>query len=249
MKKCIFALAISFLSSASSLGQDFRNLDFEGATIGTISDPDSFGSDGGGGFHLPLSHALPYWNSSVSSPASVVVYNGYYLDVPSLGLYSNSSRLAGEYSLFMAAPYVAVGAYNNLFQTGTVPTTARSIWFKSNPNDLAFTSRSIGHQFTLSLNGQYIPLHLQATSDSFYTWAGDIRGFEGVLPVLSLTLGYSSVNPSDGSPIGAVGVMLDDFTFSPEIIPEPTSISILIGGLACLSHVGIRRSWRRTRRT
>ena len=228
MNKKIVTIAVITLVCLSSFGQAFQNLNFESGRVSAITYPYS---DLGGPGIISFSQGLPFWTGGQDgfSARNQLCFNGYFLDQGCLGLYTNQSRLAGKYSLYLGAEYPVVWTPSaaRVAQIGTVPTTAKSIWFNASPGDLTLMGRwpqYQGTQFTVTLNGQNIPIQLQATTSTYYTWAGDIRGFEGSLSELAFSLrpaGGAYTNP----PTSIYGCMLDDISFSAQVVPEPASIT------------------------
>ncbi len=91
-----------------------------------------------------------------------------------------------------------------------------------------------GTNFTVSFAGRTISLSPIGSGPNFTVFGGDISSFAGQVGELEL---------STLSPLGA-GVLLDDIQFSPEAVPEPRGLSLVMIGIASL--VVFHRTRRKT---
>jgi hypothetical protein len=111
-----------------------------------------------------------------------------------------------------------VGDFNgpntaSIWQTGQVPQTARSLYFISNPSGAV-------PLFQVTLGSVSIPVTEMGGTTKYTIWAGDISAFAGQTEQLMFT-----------APPG-LGGYLDQITFSPIAIPEPTTEALLsVGGI------------------
>jgi hypothetical protein len=106
---------------------------------------------------------------------------------------------------------------STISQTGLVPSGTMSVLMDVQTD----------YGFTVSLGGQdihMVPLH---TYPSYTLYGGDVSAFAGQTAQMSITAPYSPVyNPSD--------VLLDDITFSPNPIPEPSVFGLFALGALLL---------------
>ncbi len=136
-----------------------------------------------------------------------------------------SDILQGQYTAVLQPgqnPFTESGLINSsLTQTGLVPTNAESLVLEAQ-----------GTNFTVSFAGQNIPLLPIGSRSNYTLFGGDISSFAGDVGELRL---------STLSPLGA-SVLLDAISFSTQVVPEPSSLSLLTGGVLGLFF------WRRARR-
>ncbi|MFZ1933251.1 MAG: hypothetical protein WAU84_05855 [Thermoguttaceae bacterium] len=194
----------------------FSNLDFESAVIGTPVYSE-----------LPTSQALPGWTTHPVD-AGMVGYDTIALDAAAVSIqdgltpYSGFPRimypLSGSYSVLLQSGHDPFGVPETswISQTGDIPADANSILFL---DDLAAP--------TVSLNGTVIPTSIysvgptvNSTHGPIDTYIGDIRAFSGQQNVV---LTFESV---DGS-----GTTLDDIQFSPTVVPEPSTLALIVIGV------------------
>jgi hypothetical protein len=222
MRKAIACSLLLYLSCAFGLcAQAFQNLDFEQATVA----PTSAGTFGG---TVDPSAAFPGWTVGVALSNQYpvfVLYNDLTLGSraevligPEFPNALNRSPLEGLYSAILQfGPGTTTGA-PFLSQTGLVPSYAKSITFLA-----TFGTNAL----QVSLNGTVIPL----TPIDGGRLAGDVSAFAGRAAELMFT-----------TTLDVSGVYFDDIQFSPDVIPEPSSLSLLMIGVLGLA------SFHRTRR-
>ena len=177
---------------------------------------------------MSATNAFPGWTVSDSggNPDLQVYYNGISVGAALVSLVGTNSTeanpaLDGKYSAALAA-----GEGNStglipvsIYQTGTIPSSAKSILFIANYNA---SSRSV--QF----GGQIVPYILLSSSPGYQTYGGDISAFAGQSGQLQFT-------ESPPSPNQFAISYLDDIQFSMNSIPEPSTWALLaLGGGAPL---------------
>jgi hypothetical protein len=156
-----------------------------------------------------------------------------FLDSTGIGIYDANAPwvplgggqlIDGNYSIFLEAgsqlgPDV-ISANATLSQTGFVPLGTRSLSF------LAVT----GGPFEVSLGGAALNLVSSPVAGQRYSlFQADVSAFAGQTVELDFTL--FAANPYDNN---IRGLILDDIQFSPNAIPEPSSLGLLALGIAVL---------------
>jgi hypothetical protein len=154
---------------------------------------------------LATTNALPAWSAfSGTNQLATIPYNaGTFF--PEVGLYgSNPAVISGNFSVDLNQ-----GGY--ISQTGVVPPDANSLLFKAGDNNSFALIVSIGGQ-----NLSYIAL----SNGSNYTLFGaDVSTFAGQTAPLTLF-----------APTAVA--FIDDIQFSPQAIPEPSTLALFsLGGV------------------
>lgn len=153
------------------------------------------------------SNALPGWSAFAgSNPLTSVAYN-WVASVPTVGLYgSNSFVVSGSFTTLL---------YNggSIRQTGLVPADAESLFFKRNGNNPTLLS--------LSLGGQSLSYTAISSGPNYTLFGADVSAFAG--QTASLTILSPGLD------------FIDDFEFSPQIIPEPSFLALLSWGVLLLA--------------
>jgi|GEM_PF-884002 len=234
----IWPVVVSFGLLQTASGQVFQNLGFE-------SNPVYVGPDPNGGGSL---YSIPNWTVNFNNtPQSGVLINNYILDYTTAALFvgASSGVIGGNQSVFLAASSfqapVGGSATENLLQTGIVPSTANSIQFKlgtiwgfGGTVDLSQPQNS----FYVTLNNQNVPLQVTGNSGSYLILTGDVSMWAGQTAQLSIGVGV----PYNGNSFPEIlySGILDDVSFSPVAVPEPSALSIF--GVSALFFL-----WRLTR--
>ena len=196
LKSCLVLLFLV----ARVHAQTFTNLDFESANLSGYS----VGS-------VPASDAIPGWTAYLGGTALTMInYNtspfssGYGADILDAGSGHNPHQ--GVYEFFVQG---GSGSYLvNLGQTGTIPVTARSLFFWAGP--LPESPSFDGHALSLISLGDGI-------------YGADISAYAGQTGELLFK--------SDFAPFGG-GYFLDDIRFSNLPVPEPGTLGLLaLGGM------------------
>jgi hypothetical protein len=234
----LVVIAFSFLETIS--GQDFQNLGFE-------SQPIIVGADLGIGSR----YVIPDWTVSFNNtPQQSGVWIGaYILDYTTAALFvsPSASVIAGTQSVFLAASSfeAPIGGFSteNISQIGIVPSTANSIQFKLG-TILGFggtvdTSQP-QNNFYVTLNNQIVPLQITANTGSYLILAGDVSMWAGQAAELAIGVGV----PYNGnsSPEILYSGVVDDVSFSPSPVPEPSVSMLSITSLLLLPWFARRRN-------
>jgi len=176
-----------------------------------------------GNRYVATTNALPGWSAlSGVSQLSEVAYNAFTF-VPDVGLYGlNSLVISGSFG-------VSLSSRGSISQTGLVPVGSESLLFKGWWPSLS-PSVSLGGQGL-----QFVPL---SNAPNYTLYGANIPGLAG--QTVSLTF---------STQVGAHDVFIDDIRFSPEAIPEPSSLALLnCGGLLLAVHWLMRFRSRESRK-
>jgi hypothetical protein len=217
------------LVSISALGQGtFQNLDFESANLSPVPPNE-------GPFFVTVASGLPDWNAYVGSTQQTqLLQNNYTLGQASVDIlgpnYPAASSLSspflipgvidGNYSVLLQAggdPQTGLTTGVSIAQTGTVPLGSESIQFKA--WETGFT------EFTVSLGGNILtPVALGNGANYTLFGASIPPSLVGQSAQLQFTADF--VTP------GVSWLGLDDISFSPQAVPEPSPFVLSgIGGL------------------
>jgi hypothetical protein len=172
---------------------------------------------------------------------TTALYDTTYLDTAAISILDTNplpfgvfgELIDGNYTAVLQADYypglgpVAV----SLSQTGLVPPGTRSISFLAFPSSLA-----VGN-FAVSLGGTTLNLiSFPVTNENYTLYEADASAFAGLVEELKLTL-FPALPSGDNRYLS-----LDDIMFSPDAIPEPGSVALVMVGVGALA------LWRWTRR-
>jgi hypothetical protein len=229
MRKGIVCALVLYLG-CSSIGwaQTFQNLDFEAATLVQT----------GSGFSF--TNALPGWSGfSGTNQLNAVLYNTIFLDSTGIAIFDTNASFVplggqlidGDYTVFLEAG-VQLGsdlasANVSLSQTGLVPTGTKSLSFLAATNG----------PFAVSLGG--VPLNLISSpvpGHTYMLYQADVSAFAGQTAELDFTV--FAENPYNNR---LRSMLLDDIQFSPDVIPEPGSLSLVVVGILSLAFCQLTR--------
>ncbi len=220
-----------FLELASSFavqGQNvFQDLDFESAVL-SPAPAGQFPS------LVAINAALPGWTGYLGTEQQTQVeYNVRTLGAANIAVLgptwstSDPGVIDGNYGVLLQAGAVPDGYTGNasIEQTGTIPANAESMQFKcwenGNLSDLG-----------ISFSGNSLTPFLTSSGSTYNTYSVNIEPYAGQTGVLE----FSAIFDSQG----ATWINLDDIAFSPNAVPEPNTLAlILMGGLALAA-----RRWR-----
>lgn len=203
----ITLMLMAYSRAHGSNASGFYNLGFEDGTIVKI--PDAL---------LPtmveFNAAIPGWSGTINGVSqTVALYNDRFLDSPGFALEkTGDSRLAYEGDYYLTLTKGIWGDAVALSQVGRLPNDAKTIQFACTYNlpTLTFDNHVI-QTIPIKQDGQYIML------------AGDVSAFAGKEGELSFHV--------------TGDVLLDDISFSPLAIPEPSTVGLLLlGGFAMVWH-------------
>lgn len=234
-------LGIALLVGHCLVANAFENLDFEDAM------PVITGNISHDCCEQQFEDLLPHWSSQTfgngveDTSGAAVFYNYPHagLDPPYIRIFDDLefSTLGGKYTVHIES----LGRRTDLFQTGIVPATAKSIQLSTqfftifDQSGWFLDAREVlpASDLNLYLGGEKLPLIELANTTSAY------RTFGANLPAQLIgnqaELRFS-VEPS-------LTFILDDIRFSPNRVPEPSTLALLLAGGCMFSP---RRSGGRT---
>jgi hypothetical protein len=219
MKIQLLILTILLSTNVSSLRAQgtFVNLGFENPTVPPGTPPGI----------VPTSAAFPGW----TSPATIAAYDQMGLGGTAvLSLLSSNATIGfpftpfdGRYTAVLQGGITPGDPSMSLAQIGTVPGDALS---------LHFFAASFGNNFTVSLNGQPRNFFVLGNFVTYNEYAADISGFAGQTVELRF---------SQPPQPGALSLFLDNISFSPVAVPEPSTWALLALGTAAFCYAARRR--------
>jgi hypothetical protein len=214
MRRAIGYFVILYLGYASVLWAvpPFTNLDFEAANVSDLPlNQFEF---------VPITDGLPGWSAYIGTNLlTQVSHNAITLGAANVGIWGPQysfgiQPLQGVYTAILQP-----GDFNNqassasIAQTGLIPAWASSLNFEA---ALAYTN-----DLSVTVGGQSVPV-LPFGSGSF---GCDVSSFAGSVAEIKFTIADTHGNDLNG---------LDAITFSPQSIPEPSSLSLLVIGVVAL---------------
>lgn len=167
------------------------------------------------GGDVAISNAMPSWTAFAGSNVlATIPYNIAYI-VPQVGLYgSNTLEISGAFSVLLRGN-------GSISQTGLIPGDAESLIFKGRWTSLT--------PLEISLGGQSLS-YIAISSGADYTLYGaEISAFSGE----TVRLDFLATTPSF--------YLIDDIQFSPQVIPEPSSLAVLVSGGIIAANRFVRR--------
>ena len=171
--------------------------------------------------NVATSNALPGWSAFLgTNELTTVPYNDFAIPFPWGLVGSNNLVIDGNFSASLEGD-------ESISQKGLVPSGTESLLFSA---DSYFLDVSLGGQ---SLSYAAISNALNSSGMSYALYGANISGFAGQVETLTFSVGLA------GSGRG----ILDDIQFSPEAVPEPSSVSLISLGGAVLFY--LRRKYRR----
>jgi hypothetical protein len=229
MQKWVICSLLLCLGWTSRLcAQAFTSLDFESATLVPIpGDPYN---------RVYFSLALPGWTGySGTNQLTAALYDNIFLDSTGIGIMDSSFHflggiIQGNYTAFLQAGlslFPGGGSDDaSLSQTGLVPIGTKSLSF------LAVTNGP----FAVSLGGTNLNLISSPVAGQDYSlFQADVSAFAGKTAELTFTLFPEIPHVND------TGLTLDDIMFSPDAIPEPSTVDLVTVVVACLAFCRIAR--------
>jgi len=222
--RTVLAMATVVLSSHIASGQAFANLDFEDTTItAVLINPfsDIYAYIG----TLPGWTWSPLGNAAGVNPDREVSLNTIVLNAPAVTLHGLDDigypAIEGNYSILLqggGSRSVPVTSYSAIWQTGQVPSNARSITYW-------------GGALQVTFNGQPLAPVAIGNAANYTIWGADISAYAGQTGELRFTIPWLPTSSSDGA-------LLDNIQFSLMQVPEPSSL--VLCGLSLLFVLGTR---------
>jgi hypothetical protein len=246
MKKLnvIFLTSALFSLDQGAFAQGFVNLNFEQASIVSASSgytpTDAYDA-------LVASSALPYWIVREDGTICTAIWGApVALDETSValltasnGYYSGYVPLQGSYSVQFYAYADAPSDYYHtasISQTGQIPIGAQSIQFLMKSPPVA--GGVIQASPIVTINGTPISLSAISTSGGVMTMAGNVSAYAGTMADLTILC-----QATPGSfPADENIFTLDNIQFSPQAVPEPSEVSLLLAGIAIVRFWLMKRS-------
>jgi hypothetical protein len=211
----------------ASRGASFTNLDFESSTVLPL--PQNTAEP------VATTAAFPGWTAWLgNAPQTTVWHNGLSLGSPQINIIGPTQAfgiLEGQFTALLQTD-PAKGA--TLRQTGLIPDWAQSLRCV-----IMIGASSEAHPLPLvSVGGSVLGVVPVSTND-FPIWtpilvAADVAAWRG--QVKELTIGLDVV------PNTSRALWLDSISFSPEPVPEPGAVALLVFGGALLA---LRLAWKR----
>lgn len=234
MKRLILFSGASLFAALSVQGQvAFQDLDFEAATLAPTS---------GFGGNVPIASALPGWSGSIGNvQVTQVQQNNFDAGTAVIDIFGPNFAAVGQgfgfgegvidgnYTVFLqsgANPQGgSVGVNVSIWQTGTIPANAQSLEFK------AWSFEGIG-VLSVSFEGNSLsPVLLSSQPNQsgipVNEYGVNIAPYAGQTGQLEFTSVFTSQ--------GASWNELDDITFSPNAVPEPSTLALIVMGGAALA--------------
>jgi hypothetical protein len=195
---------ISIVLSTHAQGT-FQNLDFESANPGT-----TFSSG------VPVSSALPDWTATVSGVQQTQIpVNDPSLGAAQVMLASTGGPIApidGSYSAFLTGNY---NTTTSISQAGLIPVGTQSLFFDAQKGFGGGGDGNLG----VFIGTQDVPFTPVATYPNYTLYGANISAWSGDTEELTFSALASSMT-------GLNNWTLDDISFSPAAIPEPSAMAL-----------------------
>jgi hypothetical protein len=214
---CVFLLALTVVRRAGAQGT-FQDLDFESGAIVPMNYGDTAEIEAGS--------ALPGWTVYYGKTQQAsLCYDNASVGGANVSLLSSAWRggtpsgmIHGRYCLLLQEGYSGSAQPGDqqpwetvsLAQTAQVPASAMSLSFRASVADL-----------TVSLGGTVLSLNVLNSCQGYDVYECDVSQFASQTSLLEFTAGDPTV-------------YLDDISFSPAPVPEPTALGLFLAGGALL---------------
>ena len=218
-------VSVSLVISALAQGT-FQNLNFEQANPISAGDP-------GAPYFVTATSALPYWRVCYGGVQETQVsYNAVSTGATQVTLVSTDiplyDAIDGSYSVLLQG--IVPGSEASISQTGMIPSATETLLFEAQPG--------IG-PLDVQLGTQIIPLSTVGSGPNYALYAADISAWAGDTEELTFSAIGGSYNNWE----------LDDITFSPNAVPEPSTLALLVtGGMALAAPRWLARGAKTNRR-
>jgi len=217
-----------WLATACALhGQgSFQNLGFELASVPSIPPYHAL---------VPATDALPGWIVYAGPYQQTQIwYNGVSAGgalvtiIDANDPYAADDIMEGKFTVTLGSgvyyidPYTAISTSAAIAQTGTIPAGTKT---------LLFDARWYHSALQVTFSGQVLPFYALSSGSNYTRYGADVSALAGQTAELRFT---ELINPAP-PPVGVV-TYLDDIEFSPESIPEPSTVGLFVLGallLAC----------------
>jgi len=210
----------SLIPIPSTAQGDFQNLNFEHANPGPLTQ-NPIGPPYA--YNVPVTNAVPSWSVYYGTVQQTVInVNASSLGAAAVTLIGpQDGPLDGNYSVLLQ-PGGSINYINaSIAQVGTIPTGTETLLFEAWQPMYALP-------FSVSFAGDSLSPVVISSGQSpsgqdynvYAAWIGDFAGVNGQLEFTVSGENYNSV-------------LLDDISFSPNAIPEPNTLALVVmGGLA-----------------
>jgi hypothetical protein len=211
---------ILFAALTATAQSTFQNLDFEQARPVTAADPNN-------PYAVTAASAVPCWTvyQTVDTAGDViqateVLYGTITTGGTSLTLIGPATQYAppavdGNYSVFLQT--YAPNNWVSISQTGLIPVGTQSLLFQGRGGEIPYLNVQLGTQA--------IPFSAVGSGANDTLFAANISPWAGDTEKITFT-GYSSGYPDSWE--------LDNIAFSPNAVPEPCTLALLLTGGAVL---------------
>jgi hypothetical protein len=221
MKSRITVLIVLLSFARFGFAQGFVNLNFETASINTITNP------GGNSYTALVNGWAANTANYVNGDPTTLPFNNAALDAPAVNLEGTNntagpSAIQGNYSIFLQG---GTQTYADFFpghtngasigQSGQIPLTAQSITYWGNALQVTF-------------NGQMLSFNAIGSGANYTVYGADISAYAGQTGALVFTTPWLSAG------------LLDNIQFSSSPVPEPGGLTLVVTGALLF---GFRR-WR-----
>jgi hypothetical protein len=203
--KCgiLIALTLVVLTAQVEAQGTFQNLNFESANVSGYS-PDT---------EIPIGDALPGWSGYYgSSQTSQAGYDVISIGAAVISVIDNNAPafqpLQGNYSAFL---FGAEGVSASISQTGIIPPGTESI---------LMDAWSYNASPVVAINGQAINVIPLQTFANYTLYGGTVPSSD---VGQSVTLSFTDPAPAVGGPSE---FELDNISFSPNAVPEPSPLAL-----------------------
>lgn len=209
MKHITLFLLVGSLCTSVIAQSTFANLGFERFRYVPLGNPNI----------VATSNAIPGWSAEAAGQVlPFVLFNGVSYGAPALSVHSGGSIegipvLDGDYSLYLQTSSPDGLIRPSVFQTGWVPSWAKSMQFLTDRESLSLLE--------VSVNGTNLPTWpLHERIHDGYLWAVDVSGFADQVVELRFT--------------AAGFALLDRVEFGMTVVPEPSINRLLVSAAAAL---------------
>ena len=217
MKKA-FQVAVILMAGIQVNAQGtFQNLNFEDTNPGL-----NFGL-------ASAASALPYWTAYIGGVQQTEVwYNGVSTGAPQISLLGPAlGPIDGDYSVLLTGSFPA--STPSISQTGVIPAGTKTLLFKAVGGNGALG---------VTIDNQSVPFSPIANGPNYTLFAANISAWAGDTEQLTFSALQDTFSINWWE--------LDDISFSPNAVPEPTSFALM--GTAGLIFAGSRlfapkRAW------